>query len=486
MTQGVLLESSTSRFSPEWVSKAIFYQIFPDRFARVDHRSGHLVFKPWGSDPAEQGFHGGNLKGIECKLDYLTEFGVNALYLNPIFSSASNHRYHTYDYFQVDPILGGNEDFRQLLVAAKQRNIKVMLDGVFNHASRGFWAFHHILENGAQSPYADWFHVQDWPLNPYPKEPDEHLNYVGWWNLPALPKFNTNHPDVREYLFSVAEYWAKEGIDGWRLDVPYEINDDSFWQEFRRRVKAINPEIYICGEIWESGSRWLKGDMFDATMNYPFTGAVLGWFGHKNLDLTFDKSSLDLTKNSSVDFMTRINKLTSSLSPEVLQSQFNLLDSHDTARALTIMGEDLIALKQALCFLFCFPGAPCIYYGTEIALEGRDDPDCRKSFPWTESGQYETDLRPFIKQLAVLRKTHSCFTHGEPELVVLNEHVVMLKLSIEGICQAMLIQNRSSHTFSVWQLPGFTVEGFTKAFSINSEYQDITAKSSQLWLLNNM
>ena len=132
-----------------------------------------------------------------------------------------------------------------------KRNIKVVLDGVFNHASRGFCAFHHILENGPESPYVDWFHIEDWPLNPYPKHEEEALNYIGWWNLPALPKFNTENPAVREYLMRVAEYWIDFGIDGWRLDVPQEIDDDSFWQEFRLRVKKANPDAYICGEIWE-------------------------------------------------------------------------------------------------------------------------------------------------------------------------------------------------------------------------------------------
>jgi neopullulanase len=174
--------------TPDWAKHAIFYQIFPDRFARsprARHPRG-ITFKPWGSPPAVQGFQGGDLWGIVDKLDYLQALGITALYLNPIFASAANHRYHTFDYFQVDPLLGGNEALRELLDKAHARGIRVVLDGVFNHASRGFWPFHHVLENGKKSPYLDWFIVQDWPLRPYSSDKDTPPNYSAWWDLPAL------------------------------------------------------------------------------------------------------------------------------------------------------------------------------------------------------------------------------------------------------------------------------------------------------------
>ena len=164
--------------SPDWLKDAIFYQIFPDRFARSPrmHHPRGIRLKPWGSPPQEQGYQGGDLHGIVDKLDYLQFLGVNELYLIPIFSSASNHRYHTYDYYQVDPLLGGNEALRELLDAAHSRQMRVVLDGVFNHASRGFWQFHHILENGGNSPYIDWFFVEDWPLRPYNNDADNQHN----------------------------------------------------------------------------------------------------------------------------------------------------------------------------------------------------------------------------------------------------------------------------------------------------------------------
>ena len=267
--------------TPDWVKHAIFYQIFPDRFhrgERTTHPRG-IDFKPWGTPPEEQGFQGGDLYGIVDKLDYLKSLGISAIYLNPIFSSASNHRYHTFDYMQVDPLLGGNEALRELLDSAHSEGIRVVLDGVFNHASRGFWAFHHILEIGVNSPYLDWFTIRDWPQRPYSSSHEKPMNYAAWANLPALPKFNTDNPGVRDYLFDVAKFWIDIGIDGWRLDVPGDIDDDSFWREFRQVVKEANPEAYICGEIWHEAARWLQGDQFDAVMNYIFTRNALAFFG---------------------------------------------------------------------------------------------------------------------------------------------------------------------------------------------------------------
>ena len=156
------------------------------------------------------------------------------------------------------------------------RGIRVVLDGVFNHASRGFFQFNDILENGPHSPWLGWFHLEGWPLNPY--DGRHRANYVGWANNRALPKLNTDNPQVREFLMNVGEYWIREfDIDGWRLDVPTEITTPGFWEEFRRRTRAIKPDIYIVGEIWREAPEWLQGDRFDATMNYVFAAAAIAF-----------------------------------------------------------------------------------------------------------------------------------------------------------------------------------------------------------------
>ncbi|GAH24484.1 unnamed protein product, partial [marine sediment metagenome] len=177
-------------------------------------------------------------------LDYLQYLGITAIYFNPIFKSTANHRYHTYDYYQVDPILGGNDALQTLLDETHKRGMRVILDGVFNHTGRGFFQFNHIVENGPMSPYLDWFIIKNYPLKPY-NAPNEQHGYEAWLNLPALSKLNIATPAVREFILNVACYWIEFGVDGWRLDVPYEIDDDDFWREFHKRVKGVNPEAYI-------------------------------------------------------------------------------------------------------------------------------------------------------------------------------------------------------------------------------------------------
>ncbi len=235
--------------SLEWVRDAVFYQIFPDRFARSEQILKPNNLSDWHETPSTNRYYGGDLLGVYERLDYLSDLGINAIYLNPIFQSASNHRYHTHDYFQVDPMLGGNEVFRKLVGEAHRRGIRIILDGVFNHASRGMFQFNDLLENGPDSPWVDWFIVDNWPLAPY--NSDLPANYTSWWNNRALPKFNTDNPQVREYLMQIAEHWIREfEIDGWRLDVPEEVQTEGFWEEFRARVKAIRPDAYLVGEIW--------------------------------------------------------------------------------------------------------------------------------------------------------------------------------------------------------------------------------------------
>jgi cyclomaltodextrinase len=412
----------------DWVRDAVFYQIFPDRFARSERLPKPSNLEPWDSPPTVLGFKGGDLLGVVERLDYLQELGVTAIYFNPIFQSAANHRYHTHDYYRVDPILGGNEPFRALLDAAHARGIHVVLDGVFNHASRGFYQFQHTLENGAASPYLDWFYFDGARLragrrpDAYPSPEEERrlgrngrslqeLGYRAWWDLPALPKLNTETEAVRRFIFDVARHWIEFGIDGWRLDVPHEIDDDAFWREFRRVIKTANPDAYIVGEIWGDAHRWLGGDQFDAVMNYPFDRACLGFFGGERLDTTQRPGGFTLQPLSAVQFADEVDRLLALYDWEVTLVQLNLLSSHDVPRFLTLVQADREALKLATLFQMTFPGAPCVYYGDEIGMEGEHDPDCRRAFPW-DVDRWDHDLLAFFRRAIALRHGHPALRRG--------------------------------------------------------------------------
>jgi neopullulanase len=390
---------------PDWVPDAVFYQIFPDRFASSSRVQKPRRLEPWDEPPTVHGFKGGDLLGIAERLDHIEELGANAIYLNPVFASASNHRYHTYDYFRVDPLLGGNEALRELLDTAHARGIRVILDGVFNHASRGFWPFHHILETGPQSPYLDWFTVLGWPLRAY--DPDRPPNYAAWWNLHALPKFNVSHPEAREYLLDVAEHWIRFGADGWRLDVPHEIDDPDFWRTFRRRVRTARPDAYLVGEIWNEAQEWLEGDRFDGLMNYPFSRTAAGLCAPR-LQRRFRPGGYRLRRLPAKVALEELAQQTSIYRWPVVQAQLNLLGSHDTPRFLTLAGGDHKALHLAVLLQMTLPGAPAIYYGDEVGLDGGNEPACRGSFPWKKSAWHHPTWEHFRRAIAL--------RHSEPAL----------------------------------------------------------------------
>jgi glycosidase len=384
-------------YSPSWVKDAIFYQIFPDRFCRSERYKAVGKFVPWDSKPTRENMFGGNLAGIEDHLDYIKSLGVTALYLCPIFKSNSNHRYHTVDYFEIDPVLGTMEDFDRLVKKVHKLGLRIILDGVFNHCSRGFFQFNSLMELGPSSPYVDWFHVKGWPLNAYSGKP----NYECWWNYPALPKFNTGCQEVRDYLFSVAEFWTRRGIDGWRLDVPNEIDDDSFWQEFRRRVKAINKDAYIVGEIWDTPERWLQGDQFDGVMNYLFRKAVMKFL--------FDDQPISVG-----EFCDRLR---AAFPQGRGDTPMNLLGSHDTTRLMSQTRTSWERIRLALTLMFFMPGAPCVYYGEELGMKGGKDPDNRRSLPWEKLPEMEKEpVFALVRELTEMRQKNGVLRDGSLDI----------------------------------------------------------------------
>jgi neopullulanase len=433
--------------TPAWVRDAVFYQVFPDRFGASDRVPKPGSLEPWDAPPTIHGFKGGDLLGIAERLPELVDLGVTALYLTPVFTSASNHRYHAYDYHSVDPLLGGDSALRELLDAAHGHGLRLILDGVFNHCGRGFWQFHHILEQGAASPYRDWFLLDEAVregranLNAYPdrsgasRRVGHPLGYRAWWGLPALPKFNVAHPPVRAYLLDVAERWLRFGIDGWRLDVPAEIEDETFWQEFRDRCRAVNPEAYLVGEIWDEAPEWLAGDRFDALMNYPLGAAILGFVGGQRLNreviARHDTYARTVKPLDAAAFGSRLGQLMSIYDPAVVASQLNLIGSHDAPRALTVLAADRTMLRQAMLLQLTVPGAPCIYYGDEVGLEGGVDPDCRRAYP-VEPDAGDRQLRSFVRALIGARNEHVALRRGDVALAAVGQRAIVLEREADG------------------------------------------------------
>jgi cyclomaltodextrinase / maltogenic alpha-amylase / neopullulanase len=376
---------------PEWAYDAVWYQIFPERFANGDPDNDPPNVEPWGGAPTYDNFFGGDLQGVIDNLWYLEDLGVNAIYFNPIFKSLPNHKYHTTDYYKIDPHFGTEETFRTLLDEAHTRGIRIIIDGVFNHTGPDFWAFEDIIENEEKSEYLHWYDVHDFPVR------IEHPpNYEAWWGLPDLPKLMTTEPDVKEYLFDVTRYWTEFGIDGWRLDVPNEVPHE-FWIEWRPIVREANPDAFIVGELWEDASPWLQGDQFDATMNYRFRNACIEYFLDKSI--------------TTKQFNDRLYAVFKDYPSQVNYVNQNLVGSHDTERYMTRANLNTDAVKLTAILKMTHVGAPMIYYGDEIGMEGEDDPDCRRTMIWNEE-EWNSDLRDLFKELIRIRHENPALRRG--------------------------------------------------------------------------
>jgi len=356
--------------APQWASETVWYQIFPERFANGDPANDPAGVLPWGSKehPSRDDFYGGDLQGVLDNMDYLEDLGINGIYFTPIFKAHSNHKYDTIDYKEIDPDFGDKALFKKVVEEAHSRGIRIMIDAVFNHVGIHSPQWLDVLENQDQSRYKDWFYIHSFPVDDVAGLSTEALENVGRVNYDTfaftghMPKLNTANPEVQEYLLDIATYWIKEfDIDAWRLDVANEV-DHFFWKRFFKETTAIKEDLYILGEIWHSSQNWLNGDEFHAVMNYAFTDTIENYFFKKFLSPTRLVSGL----NSQLMLYRQ----------QTTEVMFNLLDSHDTPRVLTKAGNDKNLVKSAMAFLYAQPGAPCMYYGTEIGMDGGMDPDC--------------------------------------------------------------------------------------------------------------
>ncbi len=389
---------------PSWVEHTVWYQIMPDRFALSSDFQNYGRFKPWAdmSSPHWSDLYGGSLRGITEKLDYLKKLGIGGIYMTPIFRSPSNHKYDTIDYRCIDPDFGTEEDMQELVRQAHKRGIRIMLDAVFNHCGSGFAPWQDVRKNGRSSPYYDWFFInrEDFSSDHYSTEDGRFYSFSFW---AGMPKLNTNHPEVRKFFTDLSCYWAEQwDIDGIRFDVGDEISH-TFVRELHSRLKAVKPDIFLLGEIWNDSLGWVTSREYDSVMNYPFCGCVNDFFGNEKLNST--------------ELMYMLNYCRSLYPEQVTRVLFNFLDTHDTQRAIDrCRNEDV--LLQKLAFLLTMPGTPCLYYATEIAMHGKETMYNRQCMPWQriQAGEFDGQISR-TAELIALRNNYTELCDNEMEFL---------------------------------------------------------------------
>ncbi|HLV10499.1 MAG TPA: glycoside hydrolase family 13 protein [Halanaerobiales bacterium] len=404
--------------TPDWFSESVFYQIFVDRFYDGDSGNNPENTVPWGSKPDKVSYMGGDIRGIIEKLDYLNNLGVNAIYLSPVFKAYSYHKYDILDYFKLDPVFGEPEDLRELVACCHEYNIKVILDGVFNHCSYYFKPFQDALEKGTASKYYDWFYFDG-----------SCYRTTGYYKL--MPKLNLSNPELKDYIFRVVEYWmTKTNIDGWRLDVADEM-EAVFLRELRSLVRKVNKKALLIGEIWYNGQRMLKGEQVDSISNYVFRELVIDFFAR-------DKISLE-------EFLNKLNGMRVSYPEAVEYKLLNIIDSHDTERFLTTCNNNPDRMRLAAGFQFTFTGIPLLFYGDETGLTGENDPDCRQAMVWDEK-KVNFELLDWYRKLIKIRKDCLEFQKGDFELIYSHsqENCFVFKREYPGQLSYVFINKDSS------------------------------------------
>ncbi|CAE6893339.1 Belongs to the glycosyl hydrolase 13 family [Vibrio sp. B1FLJ16] len=492
---------------PEWVQQQVFYQIFPDRFsASKDEqaiRQGYATHNPeaivksWGEEvgshqnTGSKEFFGGDLKGVEQKLDYLENLGVTALYLNPIFCSPSNHKYDTTDYFTVDPMFGSNEQFAQLCEKIRAKKMKIVLDAVFNHTS-----VHHPWFDMKMEGEGAYGHPKSKYRSFYFFEGDSD-NYIGWKGISSLPVLNFDNEKIRDYIYqgdeSVIKYWLKPpySVDGWRFDVIHMLgegegakNNAHYVEAFRQATKSVNPDAYVLGEHFFEATQWLQGEQEDGAMNYyGFAHPVRAFIA--NQDIMYDPIKID-----ALEFKHWMDEARAKIPFANQLSQLNQLDSHDTARFLTLVGSDEKKMHIALTLLMTYVGVPCIYYGDEVGLEGGLDPDNRRCFPW-QNKEKMCWLDSYRHWIAI-RKRFPSLQSGSLQWLDCGDGTLVYarQLGKEAVVIVINMKGEAIRTdLPLWQL-GLNVKHLTDLLepskTINYKNNlsvDIEGLSSKVWLL---
>lgn len=406
--------------SPKWYREGVAYHIFVDRFYNgnedglvlnpkknsflyANQEDLPMYIKNKEGEVIRWEFYGGNLKGIIHKLPYLKKLGITILYLSPLFEARSNHKYDTGDFMKIDPMFGDEETFNELIQKTDQYGMHVILDGVFNHSgadSRYFNKFRTYDEKGAyqskESAYSDWYTFEKFPED-----------YKAWWGVKDLPKLNTEHPEVQSFIYedknSVIRRWSKLGLGGWRLDVADELSD-TVLKGIRSALEETIPDSVLIGEVWEDASNkiaydkrrhYIEGGMLHGAMNYPFRAIIIGLLKYTITPKEAAEKWMNLKENYPA---------------EAFKSNLNNIGTHDTERILTALNQDGSKLKQALTLLFAMPGVPCLYYGDEAGVEGKEDPDNRRMYPW---GKENKKIQSFVKNLIAIRNKEASLKEGD-------------------------------------------------------------------------
>lgn len=415
---------------PQWAANKVVYQIFPSRFATTQPVDKKLWYKA-PITPMDD-LHG-NLRGIIEHLDYIKDLGIDVVYLTPIFKSNSCHKYDTIDYYQVDPSFGTTEDLKELVQKSHERGMKVVLDAVYNHSGREFFAFQDILEKGEKSKYLDWYFIDE--LQPR-GEWGEIPNFKCFGYYGGMPKLNLKNPEVEKYITDVACYWIKEcDIDGWRLDVGDEISH-FFWKNFRKAIKAVKKDMLIIGEIWHYAGDFLEGDEWDTVMNYPFYLNLIDLLADEKINVS--------------QFVQNLGYLKGRLNKKCYPLMWNLIDSHDTARFLHLCHDNKKKQHLAAAFQLLLPGMPMVYYGDEYAMPGANDPDCRRGMYWDEEYQ-DKEMYNWYKKLMQIRKAHACIVEGEMIETITNDDddtIVMIRKNGEETIAMLFNCGNSAKEFN--------------------------------------
>ena len=411
---------------PDWAANKVVYQIFPSRFAASQPVDKKLWYKA-PITPMDD-LHG-DFRGIIDHLDHIQDLGIDVIYMTPSFKSNSCHKYDTIDYYEIDPSFGTKEELKELVQKAHDRGMKVVMDAVFNHTGKEFFAFQDILEKGEKSKYLDWYYIDELPLK---GKWGEIPNFLCFGYYGGMPKLNLKNPEVEKYITDVACYWIREcDIDGWRLDVGDEISH-FFWKRFRRAIKAVKKDMLIIGEIWHYAGDFLEGDEWDTVMNYPFYLNLIDLLADEKINVS--------------QFVQNLGYLKGRLHKKCYPLMWNLIDSHDTARFLHLCKDNKKKQHLAAAFQLLLPGMPMIYYGDEYAMPGANDPDCRRGMYWDEEYQ-DKEMFEWYKRLLQVRKAHTCIVEGElAEAITRDEDATIVLTRKNGEETIALIFNCSNQT----------------------------------------